>query len=306
MHTILGINGVSGTTLAAALEKQHLRVRGVGRSPGKGSREHVQADVTDTAEVLRATAGSEVIYLTVGLAYDIKVWRRDWPRIMENAIEAALAHGSKLVFMDNVYAYGAVKGIMHEALPLRPCSRKGEVRAQLLTQLRSAIDKRGLRATVGRAADFYGPYCNTSVPNNIVFERHAKGQKAIWMGNPKKVHTFTYTEDLGPALAILGTDARADGQEWHLPTSGVRRTGEEWIRRSAEAFGVKEGQQVVSTFMARMLGLFNPLMHELAEMNYQFEQDYVFSSEKFEKTFGMRPTDPETGLARTVVWLKKR
>ena len=106
-------------------------------------------------------------------------------------------------------------------------------------------------------------------------------------------------------MAILGTDDRALGQEWHLPTSTERWTGEEWVRRSAEAFGVKGGQQSVSAFMLRLIGLFNPLLGEFAEMNYQYTQDYVLSSEKFEKTFGLKPTDPATGLAKTVASYKK-
>jgi len=305
MHTILGINGISGHGLATALKEKGLPVRGVGRSAGKGPWEHTKANVLDAAELLRALAGSETVYLVVGLDYNIKVWQRDWPIVMSNTIEACLAHGSKLVFMDNVYAYGYVRGVMREDQPLRPNSKKGKVRAEILTMLRTAMQKRGLRATVGRSADFYGPHCTNSILNNIVFDRHAKGQKAMWFGNPKKVHTFMFTDDIGPALAILGTDDRALGQEWHLPTSAERITGEEWVRRSAEAFGVKGGQQTVSAFMLRLIGLFNPLLGEFAEMNYQYTQDYVLSSEKFEKTFGLKPTDPATGLARTVASYKK-
>ena len=305
MHTILGINGISGLGLAASLTSKGLPVRGVGRSAGKGPWEHTKANVLDAAELLRALAGSETVYLVVGLDYNIKVWQRDWPIVMSNTIEACMAHGSKLVFMDNVYAYGSVNGVMREDQPLRPNSKKGKVRADILNMLRTAMQKRGLRATVGRSADFYGPHCTNSILNNIVFDRHAKGQKAMWFGNPKKVHTFMFTDDIGPALAVLGTDDRALGQEWHLPTSAERWTGEEWVRRSAEAFGVKGGQQSVSAFMLRLIGLFNPLLGEFAEMNYQYTQDYVLSSEKFEKTFGLKPTDPATGLAKTVASYKK-
>lgn len=299
MHTILGINGTSGPGLAADLKKRGIAVRGVSRRPAPGDDwEHVSADVLDKKQVMDAVRGSEVVYLLVGLKYDHRVWQREWPVIMQNTIDACLEHGAKLVFMDNVYAYGLVNGVMTEDTPYRPVSKKGAVRVQIANMLHEAVATRGLRACIGRAADFYGPNCNTSVFNLVVSDRHKLGKKAFYLGNPKKIHTFIYTLDLGPALAILGTDPRADGQVWHLPTTAERLTGEDWVRMSAEAFGAPPGQTATPTFLMRLMGLFNPIMRELAEMNYQFTHDYIFSSEKFEKTFGMKPTSPRDGINR--------
>ena len=117
MHTILGINGATGPGLAAALRKKNIKVRGVSRRPLPGDWEHRQADVTNLAEVLDVASGSEVVYLLVGLEYNINVWRRDWPVIMENCIEACRANNAKFVFLDNVYSYGLVKGAMTEETP---------------------------------------------------------------------------------------------------------------------------------------------------------------------------------------------
>ena len=80
MHTILGINGATGPGLAAELRKRNIQVRGVSRRPFPGDWEHRQADVTNMAEVMDAVDGSEVVYLLVGLEYNIDIWRRDWPK----------------------------------------------------------------------------------------------------------------------------------------------------------------------------------------------------------------------------------
>ncbi|MBL7798909.1 MAG: NAD-dependent epimerase/dehydratase family protein [Saprospiraceae bacterium] len=305
MHTILGINGAIGPHLAAALRRRNLSVRGVSRRSFAGNDwTHMPGDVTNPADVLAAVDGSEVVYLLVGIEYKTAVWRRTWPIIMENVIAACRAHGSKLVFMDNVYPYGLVEGPMIEDTPMRPCSEKGKIRMATDRMLLDAMDK-GLRACIARGADFYGPNCSTSVLNATVIERYAAGKSAFLMGRADKVHTYSYVPDLGPALAILGTDARADGQVWHLPTSRQPWTGADWAKAAAAAFGVPPKYQTTSTLMLRLIGLFNPLMREMAEMNYQFTHDYVLSSEKFERTFGLKPTPNEQGLAETVAFYKK-
>lgn len=305
MHTILGINGTVGGDLARALRQRNIPVRGVSRRAFPGDWEHRQADVTNLADVLAVADGAEVVYLLIGLEYDLQIWQRDWPIVMENAIQACQANGAKLVFMDNVYAYGLVHGAMTEETPMRPCSEKGKVRLKIANMLLDAM-QHGLRACIARAADFYGPYCDKSVLNATLFERYAAGKSAFLMGRTDQVHTYTYAPDIGPALALLGTDPRADGQVWHLPTSAEQWTGAEWARAAAAAFGVPAKYQATPTFMLRLLGLFNPLMRELVEMNYQFTHPYVFSSAKFEQTFGVQPTPIEKGLAETVAYYRQK
>lgn len=307
MHTILGINGTTGPGLAAVLRQQNIPVRGVSRRPFPGDWEHVSADVTNLADVMRVVDGSEVVYLLVGLEYDIRVWRRDWPAIMQNVIEACLMHKAKLVFLDNVYAYGLVNGAMTEGSPIRPTSAKGRVREQIAENLLNAFRNRGLRGCIARAADFYGPDADKSVLNSTLFDRFAAGKSAYVMGRADKVHTYTFTDDIGPALALLGTDARADnGQVWHLPTSAERWTGKDWVNAAAAAFGVKPKFQTTPTFVLRLMGLGSRLFHELVEMNYQYTNDYIFSSAKFERTFGLKPTPNAEGVEKTVAYYRKK
>jgi hypothetical protein len=48
--------------------------------------------------------------------------------------------------------------------------------------------------------------------------------------------------------------------------------------------------------MLKLIGLFNPIMKEIAEMDYQYDRDYRFISKKFEDRFGFTPTPPEEGV----------
>ena len=166
------------------------------------------ADLTNAAQTDEAVKGSSVVVLCPGLKYDIRIWNEQWPAIMKNTINACKKHNARLIFFDNVYMLGKVTGVMTEATPYNPVSKKGELRAKLANQLMDEVKAGNITAMIARAADFYGPNCNTSVLNTLVFDKMAKGKKAQWMVNDKVVHSFTFTPDCGKALWLLSTKAR--------------------------------------------------------------------------------------------------
>ena len=137
MQTILGANGAIGRELAKTLAGLNQRVRQVSRTPQKvnSSDEVITADLLNPNTTAQAVAGSDVAYLVAGLQYNTAVWREQWPRVMRNVIDACKRHGTRLVFFDNVYSYGHVRGVMTEETPFNPTSRKGEVRATIATLL---------------------------------------------------------------------------------------------------------------------------------------------------------------------------
>ena len=173
MQTILGSSGVIGKELAKTLPQYTNKIRLVSRNPKKAndSDELFKADLLNADETMKAVEGSEVVYLTVGLQYDINVWKRDWPVIMKNAIEACKKNSSKLVFFDNVYSYGKVDGWMTEETPVKPDSEKGKARAELNKMIMNEVEQGNIKAIIAKAADFYGP----NTPLSFVCVREKKG-----------------------------------------------------------------------------------------------------------------------------------
>ena len=165
MHTILGAGGAIGMELVSHLAKKGLRIRLVSRNPKgpAGADQVVAADLANLDQTISAVAGSVVVYLLVGLKYDLRIWRELWPRIMNNVIEACKRANAKLIFFDNVYAYGKVVGPMTEQTPFNPCGRKGEIRAKIATTLLNEMTNGSLTALIARSPDFYGPRVHTSV-----------------------------------------------------------------------------------------------------------------------------------------------
>jgi nucleoside-diphosphate-sugar epimerase len=298
MQTILGANGVIGRELSRALAELRLSVRQVGRQPRpvNPDDELVSADLLDAQATERAVAGSRVAYLVAGLRYDAAVWENEWPRVMHNVIEACRRHRCRLVFFDNVYAYGHVDGAMTEDTPFNPCSRKGEVRARIATMLLDAMRSGALEAMIVRSADFYGPGASNSFPEATVFSRLRSGKTPQWIGNPRAVHTFTFTPDAGRATAMLGQRDEAFGQTWHLPTCGEAITGADFVRIACELAGRPEALQVAPGWLLHLMGLFVPVLRENREMMYQFDHDYRFDSRKTEAAFGIGATPWRDGI----------
>ncbi len=178
MQTILGANGNIATELSKHLLQYTDKIRQVSRNPQAVNitDETFSADLLNHRQTEKAVAGSEVVYLVAGLKYDIKVWQRDWPVIMQNVIDACKKHNSKLVFFDNVYCYGYVNGIMTEETPYNPTSKKGEVRAKIATQLLDEVKAKNLQAMIVRAADFYGPNVLLSIVHSTVTEKLKAGK----------------------------------------------------------------------------------------------------------------------------------
>ncbi len=302
MQTILGANGVIGRELSLHLPEYSNRIRQVSRSPEQvnATDELFSAELLDPKATADAVAGSEITYLVAGLKYDHKVWQEQWPRVMRNAIDACKRHGSALVFFDNVYAYGRVNGVMTETTPYNPSSRKGEVRARIATTFMDEVTRGELRGAIVRAADFYGPGAALSVTHATVTERLKKGKTPQWIGNPKAVHTFTFTRDAGRTLALIGNTPSALGQVWHALTSKEPITGEQYVRIACELAHRPYGLQAAPRWLLRMMGIFVPVVRESIEMLYQFEDDYRFDSSKAEQAFGLTATTYREGLAATL------
>ena len=79
-HVILGGNGVVGRETIAALRAGGHSVLAVSRvSPSAPGVPHISADLRDAASAARALQGADVAYLTIGLPYSTRVWRRGRP-----------------------------------------------------------------------------------------------------------------------------------------------------------------------------------------------------------------------------------
>ena len=119
-----------------------------------------------------------------------------------------------------------------------------------------------------------------------------------------QLHVVFGTGQVGNALAAhLGTDPGA-GQVWHLPAGDRDNPGA--LDLVAAEVGHPVGVRSLPKLAVRALGLVNPMLRELAEMSYEFDEPFVLDTSKYQAAFGAAGTPLAAALAATVAWYRAR
>ncbi|HEV2235099.1 MAG TPA: NAD-dependent epimerase/dehydratase family protein, partial [Ktedonobacterales bacterium] len=221
LHVVLGASGGVGGAVVRALVARGARVRGVTRS-GKGDApagvEMVAGDATDHERMRDVCADASVVFFCANPLYTD--WARAFPPLLEGAITGAAASGAKLVAAANLYVYPPTTQPLTEDMPWRPVTRKGRVRVAMDERLMAAHRSGEVRATIGRASDYFGPSApNTSVLGQQFFSAYFAGKMVDWVGKLDMPHSANYIEDFGRGLVTLGQHDAALGQVWHIPAA---------------------------------------------------------------------------------------
>jgi nucleoside-diphosphate-sugar epimerase len=221
-------------------------------------------------------------------------------------IQGAAAAGAKLVVAENLYMYGPVSGPITEELPYRAMTRKGRVRAQIAEDLMAAHRAGIVRATSGRASDFYGPGAGQQgIFGDRVIPPLLSGKSVSMLGKLDLPHTYTYVPDFGKGLVLLGAHDEALGKAWHIPNAPTLTT-RQMLNLFFEEAQLPPRMGSVPDLLVRTLGLFNPLMREVAEMLYEFNEPFVVESSKFVQAFGDIATPHREAIRQTLNWYRQR
>jgi len=303
LHVIIGA-GVLGTATATELVRRGHQVRLLSRSGGgavAAGIERLAIDATDTDRLTMVADGADAVYNCANPPYDR--WTIDWPPLAASVLQAAERTGAVLVTMSNLYGYGPVDHSMTERDRLLATGHKGRVRAVMWQQALTADQAGRVRVTEARASDYFGP--------GVRGEAHI-GERTILpvldgrtvrvFGNPDMPHSWTYVPDIAAALATLGTDPRAWGRAWHVPTNAPL-SQRAMLRDIARIGAAPEPRlQTLPGWAFRALGLVVPFLRELEEVRYQFERPFIIDSTEYQTTFAVEPTPIEDALRATVAW----
>jgi nucleoside-diphosphate-sugar epimerase len=308
-HQSMAVNVIFGTgplglAVARQLAGTGAQVRMVNRS-GKADApdgaEVVAADATDPAASRRACEGAAVVFHCATGPYGR--WIQFLPPLMNGIIEGVAAAKAALVYGDNLYAYGPVDGPLREDLPYRPIGPNTRARAEVATTLMNAHAAGNVRATIGRASDFYGPHVHQSKAGDLIFQRALAGKPAQVVGDPDEPHTYTFIDDFAAGLVTLAQREEALGQVWHLPsaeTVTTRRFVEMVFAQVGRPARIRPAPKIAITLFA----LFSPSMAAVKETLYQSERPWVVDDGKFVRAFGGRPTPHEKAIEQTQAWFR--
>ena len=252
-------------------------------------------DVLDAGAVRRTAGSAGQIVVAIGFPYLSGIWRKVWPRAMENLIAACEASGARMVFVDNLYMYGPQRDPLREDMSLTDYGVKPAVRAEV-TRLWMAASKDGrARVAALRAPDFYGPGVAQSHLGEMALGALAKGKRAFLIAPPDMPHDFAYVPDIARAVVTL-LDAPNDafGQSWHAPCAPIK-TPREILELGARALGVKVRINGLPLWLLPAVGLASPLIREISEMRFQWDRPYRVDARKFANQFWSDATPFEAG-----------
>jgi nucleoside-diphosphate-sugar epimerase len=299
LHVIVG-KGPVGTTTAEELGRRGHEVRVLSRSGGTSTDavEHRQVDATDADALTAAARGAAALYNAVNPAYHR--WATDWPPVAAALLSAAERTGAVLVTMSNLYGYGRPSGPMTPQSPLTATDVKGRVRIRMWTDALAAHEAGRVRVTEARAADFFGPQVPAAHSHLVRQVASLRAGRRAWViGDPDAPRTWAYLPDVAATLATLGTDERALGRAWHVPSTAPR-SQRQALEDLAAAMSVPAVRvSGVPWPVLRAVGIVVPMMREVVAVRHQFDQAYVIDARETTGTFGLEPTPWHEALAAT-------
>lgn len=306
ISVVLGATGGAGGAVVRELVRRGARVRAVthrGRGTLPAGVEAVRGDATDAASMREACRGAAVVYHCAGAPY--AEWADALPRMTAAVIEGAAAAGARLVYADNLYAYGPVQGPLTEDTPPTAATRKGALRARIAETLLEAHRAGRVRVALGRASDFYGPGALNAMAGERVFARALAGQRALWLGSLDAPHSLTFIDDFARVLITLGAREEAWGRVWHAPDAGAL-TGREFLSLVFAELGRPPRLGSNGRTALRLVGLFSAQLRELGELMYQFEQPFVLDGSRYTRAFGEAATPHREAIRTTLAWYRRR
>lgn len=309
LHVVFG-SGLVGHPLAQKLLEAGKRVRVVKRSLGDvpAGAETMLGDATKEAFCHEVCVGASVVYHCMNPAYDTKLWAAMLPRYMDNLIAAASKVGARLVVLDNLYMLGRTGGKpMNEDTPVNPCSKKGAIRAKVAERLFEAQRSGEVRAVCGRAADFYGPRGALTMFGEYFWKPVLARKAGMSLGNTDTLHTYHYIPDVAHGLATLGcaSDEQLGGQSlWMLPCQPAVTT-REMVRRFEPAVGHTIPLNMMPRWIMNLLALFVPMVREMKEMAYQWDEAFIVDDSRFRARFVMKPIREDEAARATVEWARQ-
>lgn len=320
---VTGATGYIGQKLVAKLINQGHEIHALCRQTPEGelfanSRLRIfEGDLLNKAMIDTAMEGCEQVYHMAGYA---RVWAKNPSTFFEvnvggtvNVLDSALYHGvKKLVFTSTGGTYGISNGKPIDEGMIRSVDFFTEFESSkfLAEERVQHYVRKGLDAVIVHPIRVYGPgvWTESNAISQLV-RLYVTGEWHIVPGNGKAVGCFSYIDDVvnGHILAmekgVAGEKYILGGENQNLNTffSILRKLSQKsyLMFRVPIPFMMVFGMH--EELMANWFGK-TPMITRKWIRKYNL--DASFSSEKSIRQLGYTITPFETGLARTLEWLK--
>lgn len=287
---VIGANGGIGGEACSALRRHGWKGRAlVRRPPAETHRDGIEwlaGDAMNAADVLNAATGVAAIVHAVNPP-GYRGWDRLVLPMLDNTIAAARASGARIVFPGTIYNYGPdAFPRLTERSPQHPCTRKGELRAEMEHRLQVAATE-GVPSLIVRCGDFFGPRAGNNWLVQGLIRAGAPVRRMLYPGDYTLGHSWAYLPDVAEVMARLLDRAT------ELAPFATFHFGGYWLdghgmlaalRRATGNAGIKAGR--FPWWLVRLAAPFNETLRELIKMRYLWREPIQLSDQKLKAFLG--------------------
>lgn len=314
---VFGATGVIGTGLVQILTRDHpeWQIVGVTSSADLGASrlaklglrnvEIKTGNIDDRTSVETLCQDCSIIFSCIGFhQYERRYWAEHWPVVVDNLL-AATGGDKKLVFCDNLYAYGNPQPeALSTASPRVEAGLKSKPAVRSLLHDRFEAHMKAHPGTVAviASSDFFGPYItDKSFLGDGMMGKIVRGEKPMAMGSCDVVHDFCFAQDFSAAMAVAATNDKAFDHFWIAPHAVKNKTVAE-VAADAAALAKQPPKRpmVMGRFVISLLSPFVGFMGEIKEMLHIWTADYRVDDSEFINEFGLKATPYKDALTATV------
>lgn len=300
---VLGAAGRVGDAVARAFLEAGWKVRGVARGAKAASLadsvEAVDADATDSAALVAACAGADVVVNALNPPYTD--WDAKLLPMARNVVAAVKAAGATHMLPGNVYNFGREIGMgMAEDAPFSPTTQKARLRIAMEALFHDLAAEAGVQTIVLRAGDFYGGPLRGTWHDLMILSKLEKGA-LVWPGPLDCPHAFAYLPDLARGFVALAQRRGEMGPFEVVHFEGHTLTGREVKAMADGIAGRTLRQRGVPWPLLRLGGLVVPILREVSAMSYLWRVPHSLDGAKFRRLVpDFAATPPETALRETI------
>lgn len=265
--------------------------------------EIVTGDAFKLDDITAALRDCTTLFYCINVPYN--QWEKYARKLLAVSLEAANTMKVRFIFPGNVYVYGHAQTLtVKESHPHDAHTKKGKIRIEMERMLSISAEEKGLRYTIIRMPDFYGPFVINGFSEKI-FKNALEGKIIRWYGSLDIPIEFIYIEDAGKAMVMIGLSDKSEGKSYNVPGHSITSPREFLNEVARQGWKNSKVKATRSSIVVGLAGIFSPLAREFKEMMYLKKERFILEGTLFKFTFGAFPSTPYSlGIKKTLRWMR--
>jgi nucleoside-diphosphate-sugar epimerase len=291
---VIGASGGFGGAVARELVGRGWKVRALRRRGGKplgqlSALQEIEGDALEPADVARAAEGVDVIVHGYNSPYPR--WAKTQLRAARAVAAAAVHDRARIVLPGNVYGLGPdFTRPLDESASRQAPTAKGRIRNAVEAELERATTL-GARLLNVRCGDYLGPNAGNTW-FHFMTKNLARGGALLDPGSPGVLHEWAYLPDVAATVVALLERESELGQSETFHMSSYQLTSTELLEAIQRELPSPRRVRRLPWTLLSYLGVVAPMLRELADMKYLWDQPVLLDDRKLRHFLPNRRVTP--------------